>query len=103
MAERPSIAKRGELIKFYASLFPDKTVAICGERRLTWSELHLRGRALAGVQGNKSARIFCLDLQAELVSIAGDYKTSEHMTKQLQKKPMQVYLQDHALIIKEIA
>lgn len=62
----------------------------------------LRGRALAGVRGNKSARIFCLDLQAELVSIAGDYKTSEHMTKQLQKKPMQIYLQDHALIIKEI-
>lgn len=62
----------------------------------------LRGRALAGVRGNTSARIFCLDLQAELVSIAGDYKTSEHMTKQLQKKPVQVYLQDHALIIKEI-
>ena len=63
----------------------------------------LRGRALAGVQGNTSARIFCLDLQAELVSIAGDYKTSEHITKQMQKKPVQVYLQDHALIIKEIA
>lgn len=63
----------------------------------------LRGRALAGVQGNTAARIFCLDLQAELISISGDYKTSEHITKQVQKKPVQVYLQDHALIIKEIA
>ncbi len=63
----------------------------------------LRGRALAGVQGNINARIFCLDLQAELVSIAGDYKTSEHITTPMQKKPMQVFLQDHALIIKEIA
>ncbi|SER57553.1 septum site-determining protein MinC [Nitrosomonas sp. Nm51] len=63
----------------------------------------LRGRALAGVQGNTSARIFCLDLQAELVSIAGDYKTSEHITKEMQKKPVQIYLQDHALIINEIA
>ncbi|WP_425433721.1 septum site-determining protein MinC [Nitrosomonas marina] len=63
----------------------------------------LRGRALAGVQGNTSARIFCLDLQAELVSIAGDYKTSEHITKTTQKKPVQIYLQDHALIINEIA
>ncbi len=63
----------------------------------------LRGRALAGVQGNTSARIFCLDLQAELVSIAGDYKTSEHIAKQMYKKPAQVYLQDHTLIIKEIA
>ncbi|MCB1935111.1 MAG: septum site-determining protein MinC [Nitrosomonas sp.] len=63
----------------------------------------LRGRALAGVQGNTAARIFCLDLQAELISISGDYKTSEHLTKQMQKKPVQIYLQDHALIIKEIA
>lgn len=63
----------------------------------------LRGRALAGVQGNTTARIFCLDLQAELISISGDYKTSEHLTGQIQKKPVQVYLQDHALIIKEIA
>jgi len=62
----------------------------------------LRGRALAGVQGNTAARIFCLDLQAELISISGDYKTSEHLTKQMQKKPVQIYLQDHALIIKEI-
>lgn len=63
----------------------------------------LRGRALAGVQGNTAARIFCLDLQAELISISGDYKTSEHLTEQIQKRPVQVYLQDHALIIKEIA
>lgn len=63
----------------------------------------LRGRALAGVQGNTAARIFCLDLQAELISIAGDYKTSEHLTEQIQKRPVQIYLQDHALIIKEIA
>src|SRR5579863_7067055 len=31
----------------------------------------LRGRALAGVQGNTHARIFCRTLEAELVSIAG--------------------------------
>ncbi|SIN92024.1 septum site-determining protein MinC [Nitrosomonas cryotolerans] len=63
----------------------------------------LRGRALAGVQGNKAARIFCFDLQAELISIAGDYKTSEDLNKIRNKKPVQIYLQDHALIIKEIA
>ena len=63
----------------------------------------LRGRALAGVHGNTAARIFCFDLQAELISIAGDYKTSEDLTKQIYKNPVQIYLQDHALIIKEIA
>lgn len=63
----------------------------------------LRGRALAGVHGNTAARIFCFDLQAELISIAGDYKTSEDINKQTYKNPVQIYLQDHALIIKEIA
>jgi septum site-determining protein MinC len=33
----------------------------------------LRGRALAGVQGDTSARIFCRSLEAELVAIAGYY------------------------------
>lgn len=63
----------------------------------------LRGRALAGVHGNTAARIFCFDLQAELISIAGDYKTSEDLNKQTYNNPVQVYLQNHALIIKEIA
>ncbi len=62
----------------------------------------LRGRALAGVHGNTAARIFCFDMQAELISIAGDYKTSEDLNKQIYKNPVQIYLQDHALIIKEI-
>lgn len=63
----------------------------------------LRGRALAGVHGNTAARIFCFDMQAELISIAGDYKTSEDLGKQTYKGPVQIYLQNHALIIKEIA
>jgi len=62
----------------------------------------LRGRALAGVQGNTEARIFCSDLQAELISIAGNYKISDDMRDVVSKKPVQVYLQDHTLIIKDI-
>ncbi|WP_374086891.1 septum site-determining protein MinC [Methylomicrobium lacus] len=62
----------------------------------------LRGRALAGVQGNEKARIFCSDLQAELISIAGVYKVSEDLSKEFQQKPVQIYLQDNSLIIKEI-
>src|SRR5690606_37795248 len=33
----------------------------------------LRGRALAGVRGDDSARIFCQNLEAELVSVAGNF------------------------------
>jgi septum site-determining protein MinC len=61
----------------------------------------LRGRALAGVQGNTEARIFCFDLQAELISIAGHYKTSEDLDKSIHNKPVQIYLNEHSLIIKE--
>ncbi len=62
----------------------------------------LRGRALAGVRGNTEARIFCFDLQAELISIAGNYKISEDLDESVRNKPVQVYLQDQALIIKDI-
>lgn len=37
----------------------------------------LRGRALAGASGDKSARIFTTSLEAELVSVAGLYRTFE--------------------------
>ncbi|MEI7867494.1 MAG: septum site-determining protein MinC [Candidatus Methylumidiphilus sp.] len=62
----------------------------------------LRGRALAGVQGNLGCRIFCHDLQAELVSIGGHYKISENIDDSLRGVPVQIYLQDQSLIIQRI-
>lgn len=62
----------------------------------------LRGRALAGVQGNSEARIFCYDLQAELISIAGNYKISEDINQSVRGRPVQIYLDNRKLIIKEI-
>ncbi|MDT8364065.1 MAG: septum site-determining protein MinC [Nitrosomonas sp.] len=62
----------------------------------------LRGRALAGVQGDMAARLFCLDLQAELISVAGVYKTSEDLKDTVIKKPVQVFLQEQALIVVEL-
>ena len=41
----------------------------------------MRGRALAGVKGDTKARIFCQQLSAELVSIAGQYKVSEDLRR----------------------
>jgi septum site-determining protein MinC len=63
----------------------------------------LRGRALAGVQGDFDARIFCSDLQAELISIAGTYQLSDDMRGIVRNKPVHIYLQEHTLIIKDIA
>ena len=53
----------------------------------------LRGRALAGASGNSEARIFTLSMEAELVSIAGTYRTFESgLPQDLAKKPAQVRL-----------
>ncbi len=53
----------------------------------------LRGRALAGASGDASARIFALSMEAELVSIAGMYRTFESgLPPELSKKPAQVRL-----------
>ncbi|HCM05000.1 MAG TPA: septum site-determining protein MinC [Oceanospirillales bacterium] len=38
----------------------------------------LRGRALAGINGNSDATISCQSLEAELVAIAGEYKLFEN-------------------------
>lgn len=42
----------------------------------------LNGRALAGVQGNTQAKIFCKNLDAELVAIAGNYLVSEQLPEE---------------------
>ncbi|MCQ9376574.1 septum site-determining protein MinC [Methyloversatilis sp. XJ19-49] len=56
----------------------------------------LRGRALAGASGDVQARIFTTCFEAELVSIAGVYRTFEHTAhSELLRKPAHVRLQEH--------
>jgi septum site-determining protein MinC len=63
----------------------------------------LRGRALAGASGLTTARIFALAMEAELVSIAGVYRTfDEGWQKELAGKPAQVQLNDERLDIKSL-
>jgi septum site-determining protein MinC len=62
----------------------------------------LRGRALAGMNGNTDARIFCLDLQAELISIAGHYRVSESIPIELRGIPVQIYLDQKILRIEKL-
>ena len=58
----------------------------------------LRGRALAGASGNAEARIFAFDMEAELVSIAGVYRTFENgFPKGLAQKPVQIRLRGEEL------
>ncbi|UNK58987.1 septum site-determining protein MinC [Pseudoxanthomonas daejeonensis] len=57
----------------------------------------LRGRALAGAQGNTDARIFCRDFQAELVAIAGNYKVLDDVPEKLRGKAVQIWLENGQL------
>jgi len=59
----------------------------------------LRGRALAGVTGNQQARIFCQNLDAELVSIAGHYWVSEDIQNISQKDNVNIFLESERLQI----
>jgi len=63
----------------------------------------LRGRAIAGAQGNENARIFMHSLEAELVSIAGCFKVFENgIPENLRGKPVQVHLDCSDLIIQPL-
>lgn len=57
----------------------------------------LRGKAMAGAHGNNEARIFAQSLEAELVSIAGIYRTGEvALPANVRGKPAMVRLQSSA-------
>ncbi len=62
----------------------------------------LRGRALAGVKGDESARIFCQNLEAELVSIAGNFLLQDALPKELFKKPVQISLKGEKVAVEAL-
>jgi septum site-determining protein MinC len=63
----------------------------------------LRGRALAGCHGDETAHIFCQNLDAELVAIAGLYKTNEALDADVRQRCTHIYLEDDKLRMEVIA
>ncbi|MBV8047458.1 MAG: septum site-determining protein MinC [Paludibacterium sp.] len=60
----------------------------------------LRGRALAGARGNTAARIFARNMEAELVSIAGVYRTIEQaLPDSIRGKATQIFLENERLVM----
>ncbi|WP_136255486.1 septum site-determining protein MinC [Onishia niordana] len=59
----------------------------------------LRGRALAGIHGDHEAAIFCRELDAELLSVAGNYKRLEDIDPRLLGSTVQVSLSEDQLAI----
>ena len=63
----------------------------------------LRGRAVAGASGNTNARIFSTCMEAQLLSIAGIYRTIEtDLPKEVAGKPAKVRLEGEKIIIEPV-
>ena len=59
----------------------------------------LRGRAMAGSNGNTTARIFCQKIEAELLAINGYYQTAEEIDGDLRHRPAQAWLESTSIKI----
>lgn len=59
----------------------------------------LRGRAIAGINGQSQARIFTHQMEAELVAIDGYYMPAEEIPAALYAKPAQVYLKTDIIMV----
>ena len=59
----------------------------------------LRGKALAGVNGNNQARIFCSCFESELISINGHYKTANDILPTQMGRSVQIWFHDGRLNI----
>jgi len=72
-----------------------------GEEIVASGSIHvygpLRGRAIAGSNGDRNARIFCTALHAELVAIDGLYKTNEDLDGACVGRAVQTWLDGDAL------
>ena len=59
----------------------------------------LRGRAMAGAQGDEKTRIFASEFHAELVAIAGQYRVFEQIPAELEGQSVQCWLEGEKLLI----
>jgi septum site-determining protein MinC len=88
--------------------FPDGDVTVLGSvgsgaEIIAGGSIHvygtLRGRAMAGMSGNRQARIFCTKIEAELLAIDGFYRTAEDLDASLQGRIVQAWLNGEVLMV----
>ncbi|QJC33604.1 septum site-determining protein MinC [Enterobacteriaceae endosymbiont of Donacia provostii] len=60
----------------------------------------MRGKALSGANGDKNCQIFCNQLFAELLSIAGEYLLQDQIPKKFLGKSSRIYLKNKTVTIK---
>jgi len=63
----------------------------------------LRGRAIAGARGNIEARIFTTEMEAQLLSVAGVYRTTEiALPTEVLRRPAMVRLAGDSLRVEPL-
>lgn len=62
----------------------------------------MRGRALAGASGDTNCQIFCTQLAAELVSIAGQYWLSDRIPATFYEQSARLFLKDNILTVESL-
>jgi septum site-determining protein MinC len=89
-------------------IFPEGDVTILGSvgsgaEVVAGGSIHiygaLRGRAMAGVNGHASARIYCQKIEAELLAIDGFYQTADDIDAALRGRPAQAWLEGSTMRI----
>lgn len=89
-------------------IFPEGDVTILGSvgsgaEVVAGGSIHiygaLRGRAMAGVNGHASARIYCQKIEAELLAIDGFYQTADDIDEALRGRPAQAWLEGSTMRI----
>jgi septum site-determining protein MinC len=89
-------------------IFPEGDVTVVGSvssgaEIVAGGSIHiygtLRGRAMAGINGNSTARIYCHKIEAELLAIDGFYRTAEELDAALLNRPAQAWLEGETLRI----
>jgi septum site-determining protein MinC len=88
--------------------FPDGDVTVLGSvgsgaEIIAGGSIHiygtLRGRAMAGMSGNRQARIFCSRIEAELLAIDGFYRTAEDLDASVHGRVIQAWLNGEVLMV----
>lgn len=62
----------------------------------------IRGKAIAGASGDKGAQIFCQQLEAELISIAGNFWLSDEIPSEYIGKSSLIKLEETGLMIEKL-
>jgi septum site-determining protein MinC len=92
-------------------VFPEGDVTVLGSvgsgaEVIAGGSIHiygpLRGRAIAGINGDARARIFCRRVEAEFLAIDSYYKTADDIADDLRSQPAQAWLEGKMLRISSI-